>query len=95
MLNIANHQGNANQNANVGEDVEKREPFYIGGQNINWCSHYGKHGTTIRSSAYPDPYDNSSAGYKFKECKNTNLKKYMHPNVHSSTIHSSQDMEGI
>ena len=23
----------------------------------------------------------------------TNLKRYMHPNVHSSTIHNSQDME--
>ena len=25
--------------------------------------------------------------------KNTNLKKYMHPNVHSSIIYNSQDME--
>ena len=25
--------------------------------------------------------------------ENTNLKRYMHPNVHSSTIYDSQDME--
>ena len=26
----------------VGEDVEKREPLYTVGGNVNWCSHYGK-----------------------------------------------------
>ena len=25
--------------------------------------------------------------------ENSNSKRYMHPNVHSSTIHNSQDME--
>ena len=24
------------------EGVEKREPSYIVGGNLNWCSHYGK-----------------------------------------------------
>ena len=27
---------------NAGEDVEKREPSYTVGGNVNWCSHYGK-----------------------------------------------------
>ena len=27
---------------NVGEDVEKREPSYTVGGNVNWCSHYGE-----------------------------------------------------
>ena len=26
--------------------------------------------------------------------KNSNLKRYMHPNIHSSIIYNSQDMEG-
>ena len=26
----------------VGEDVEKREPSYTVGENVNWCSHYGE-----------------------------------------------------
>ena len=30
---------------------------------------------------------------KKKEKENTNLKRYIHPNVHSSTIYNSQDME--
>ena len=27
---------------NAGEGVEKREPSYTVGGNVNWCSHYGK-----------------------------------------------------
>ena len=30
------------QMTNVGEDVEKREPLYTFGGNVNWCSHCGK-----------------------------------------------------
>ena len=30
------------QTANVDEDVEKREPWYTIGRNVNWCSHCGK-----------------------------------------------------
>ena len=30
------------QIANAGEGVEKREPSYTVGGNVNWCSHYGK-----------------------------------------------------
>ena len=27
---------------NAADGVEKREPSYTVGKNINWCSHYGK-----------------------------------------------------
>ena len=30
------------EKANVGEDVEKKEPFYTVGGNVNWYSHHGK-----------------------------------------------------
>jgi len=30
------------QKTNVGKDVEKREPSYTVGANVNWCSHCGK-----------------------------------------------------
>ena len=30
------------QITSVGEDVEKRAPWYTIGGNVNWCSHYGK-----------------------------------------------------
>ena len=30
------------QTTNAGEGVEKREPSYIVGGNVNWYSHYGE-----------------------------------------------------
>ena len=27
---------------NAGEDVEKREPSFTDGENVNWYNHYGK-----------------------------------------------------
>ena len=27
---------------NVGEDMEKKEPLYIAGGSVSWCSHYVK-----------------------------------------------------
>ena len=30
------------QITNAGEGVEKREPSYTGGGNVNWYNHYGK-----------------------------------------------------
>ena len=30
------------QTINAGEGVEKREPSYAVGGNVNWYSHYGK-----------------------------------------------------
>ena len=61
MLNITNHQGNANQNHNeisthtcqnsyhqkehtykCWQGCEKKEPPYIVGGNVNWCSPCGE-----------------------------------------------------
>ena len=93
VLNITHHQGNANQNHNVtshllewllskkeisiGEDVEKREPFYTVGRNVNWCSYYGKQ---YRSSTY-DPVILLLGIYP-KKRKNINSKRYVHTHVH-------------
>ena len=30
------------QRINGGEGMERREPFYTAGGNVNWCSHYGE-----------------------------------------------------
>ena len=30
------------QTTDAGEDVEKREPSFTVGGNVNWCNHYGK-----------------------------------------------------
>ena len=55
ILNITNHQGNANQNQltsvdmavkkekrHVGKDVEKREHLCTVSGNVDWYSHYEK-----------------------------------------------------
>ena len=38
------------QTINVGQCVEKREPFCTASGNVNWCSHYGKkHGGSLKN----------------------------------------------
>ena len=35
---------------NDGESMEKREPSYTVGENVNWCSHYGKeYGSSLKN----------------------------------------------
>ena len=85
------------QTTNAGEGMEKREPFYIVGGKVNCCSHYGiqyfsffkklKIGLITIWSSNPTP------GIIFGKDENLNLKRYMHPNVHSSTIYNSLDMD--
>ena len=76
------------QITNVGEDAEKRESSCTIGGNATWSRHDGKqcswfpketkNRTIIRSS-------NSTPGYISGKNYNTNLKRYMQPNIHSST----------
>ena len=82
------------QTVNAGERVEKREPSYPVGGNINRCNHYGeqyevsltKNRAVMRSSGL-------TLGHISGEDENSNSKRYMHPKVHWSTIYNSQDME--
>ena len=75
--------------------VEKREPSYTTGGNVNLCSHYEKHmrfhkkikSRTIIWSNY------AASGYLSEEWKHSNSKIFMHPKVHCSIIYNSQDME--
>ena len=78
---------------NARRGVEKREPSYIVGGNANWHNHqreqYGdslktKIKTTICSR-------NPTPGHLSAE--NSNSERYMHYNVHYSTIYNSQEME--
>ena len=79
---------------NAGKGVEKREPSYTVGGNVSWCSHYGEQygGSSKKTknrvaiwSSNPTPGHISGQNY--------NSKRYIHPYVHSSTSHDSQDME--
>ena len=80
-----------------GETAEKREPQYTVGGNIHWCGHSGTQygGSSKKKKIIELPYDPavSTSGYISEENKNTYLKRCMHPNVHSSIIYNSQDME--
>ena len=79
-------------NNKYGEDVKKREPSYSVGGNVNWYSHYGKqYGDSSRNYNMVQQFH--SFGYISKGNENNNLKRYMHPNVHSNIIYSSQDIE--
>ena len=77
------------------EDVEKREPLCLAGENVDWCSHCGNsmevpQKTWNRSTIWSS---NSISGYLSKESENTNLKRYMHPYVCCNIIYNSQDMK--
>ena len=44
------------QTINAGEGVEKRKPCTAGG-NVNWYSHYGRHGDSLKKLRIKPPYD--------------------------------------
>ena len=69
MLNVTNHQGNANkyhltpvrmaiiQEAKItGENVEKKELLCTVGRNVNWYSYCGKHGGSSKKRKTELPY---------------------------------------
>ena len=73
----------------------EKEPSYTVGGNVNWYNHYGnsmevplknKNRATILSS-------NPTPGCISRKDKDSNSKRYMHPNVQGGTIYNSQDME--
>ena len=81
------------QITNAAEGVEKREPSYTAGGNVNWYNHYGKQyggtsKTIHRTTIWPS---NPTPGHLSQQ--NFHSKRYMHPYVQSSTLFNSQDME--
>ena len=81
---------------NVGKSVEKKEPSYTVGVNVNLCSHcekqYGAFWKKLKIELPCEPAMPLMGIYP-KNPQNTNLKRYMHTNVHSSIIYNCQDME--
>jgi len=76
--------------------VEKREPFYIVGGKVNWCSQFGEqYGDSLQKLKIELPYDLAIPllGIYLEMAKTLNLKGYVPHNVPSSTIHDSQDTE--
>ena len=74
---------------NAGEGVEKREPSYMVGGSVSWCSHCGKqYGESSKSCHMIQ----QSHAWVYIQT-NYHSKRYMCPCVYSSTIHNSQDAE--
>ena len=76
----------------ICEDVEKREPLYTVGGNVNWYSHYGRF---LKKLKIELPYDPAIPllEYISKGNEISVLKSYLHSHVHCSIIYNSQDME--
>ena len=75
--------------------MEKREASYTVGENVSWYSHYGKqYGGSLKTKNRVATWSNNpTPGHISGKEENSNSKRYIHPNVHSSTICNSQDME--
>ena len=72
--------------------MERKEPSYTVGGNVNWYSHRGEqYEGSLKTKTRATISSKSTPGYISRE--NHNLKRHMHPNVHSSTICNSQNME--
>ena len=70
--------------------MEKREPMYTVGENVNWFIHCGKQYRGFLHIELPIPL----LGIYLEKNENTKSKRYVHPSVfHNSTVYSSQDME--
>ena len=81
------------QAINAGEGVEKREPSYTAGGDVNWYSHYGRlygHSLKTRNKTTIWP---SNPTLRHILWGNRNWKRHMYPIVHYSTIYNSYNME--
>ena len=71
--------------------MEKRERLYTVGRNVHWCSHWGKQYGGFSKNKVTIWSSNPSLGHVPRG--NHNSKTYMHPNVHTNTVHNGQGME--
>ena len=71
--------------------MERREPSYTVGGNVNWCSRYEEqYGSSLKKLKIVLPYDQTIALLGIYPEKTLNSKRYMRPNVHSSSIYNSK-----
>ena len=75
------------------EMMEKREPSYTVGGNINWCSHYREqYGGSLKKLKIEQLYDPTIPLLGIYPEKTINSKRYVYPNVHCSTIYNTCDI---
>ena len=77
----------------VGEHVEKREPSYTVGGNVNWCK-WKTVWRFLKKLNIKLPYDPAISLLGIYPKKTTILTN-LHPHVHCSNIYNNHDMETI
>ena len=69
----------------------KREPSYTVGGNVNWCRHYDKQCRVSFKIKIQLPDDPAVQLLGIYMKKTLNLTRYIHPNIHSSTVYNNKD----
>ena len=77
---------------NAGEIMEKREPSYTVGGNVNWYNYYGKQyrGSSKETKSCHMIWNPT---YGHMSYKNHISKRYKHPNIHCCSIYNSQNIK--
>ena len=76
--------------------MERGEPSNTVGGDVNWYSCYGGQcGGPLKNSTYSYSVIQHfhPLGIHPEKKENSNLKNYMHPSVHSSTVYNSQNVD--
>ena len=76
----------------IGMNVEKLGPSCTAGENVKWCSCYGKQDdSSSKSETQTDiPPSSSTSGCLHKRSESRDLNGHLHPRIHSSIVHISQ-----
>ena len=73
--------------------MEKKEPSYTVGENVNWCCRDGEqYGGSTKKLKIELPHDPEIPLLGIYPEK-TSLKGYMQPNVHCGTVYNRKDTE--
>ena len=75
--------------------MEKREPSYTVGGNVNWYSHYGEQYGISLKTKHKTTYHPAVLLLHLDPDKTIIAKDNTHPSAYCSTIYNSQDMEAI
>ena len=101
MKKIKGHQSEwpSLQNLQITSDgggVKQRESLYTVGRNVSWYSYYRKqYGDSLKKTEHSVTIRSSTLISGHISIQNHNLKRYLHPYVHSSSIYNSKGMEAI
>ena len=80
-------------NVKSGEDVEKKESFYTFSGNVNGCNHLGEYYGNSLKTKNGDTIGTWNIALGHISGENRNLKKCIHPDIHTSAIYNSQDIK--